>query len=325
MMYINYIIYYFFMVIILLGIIFFILKSQSNINNLIEDGMLIQPYSVKSLKKEQFVILVLLEAPIILTSVLIFFLYSIIGYQIPYFYILIFSYIFSVGLTSCFTIIKYNDGVKFFIKAFSAHPQKSSSFANKLILSLSLLQAPLIVVIVSIFVNIININNFLSINHNIISLENIFIASLSVFLVSIASVGAIIGIGKITESYAKKNIFYSISSEKNFINLILGIGLVEAPFIFSFITSLFILKIIFKITTYVIPIIFLTLAFAFVAFFTSYKSGLISAKGFDLVDENMNKNKILFSITILGQILLDARILYMFILLIIFLSRLNLL
>lgn len=303
-----------------------ILKTQSLISIYTKEGILKQPYSFDILKKQQILILALLDAPIILSAILISYINNLLKYKFEYSYVIFIAYFISLTIVCVLTTYSFNIATKNFLYSISAHPQKGNILSSRLIFSFSILQAPLIISIVAIFININLIKNLLNIYPVALNLNKIILFSSSIISTSISAAGSILGIKKLTESFAKLNIYFLSIAEKNFLNFIFSIGLIDAPFIFSFLVNLLIGNATKNINNNfeIILMSILILFFGIICFTVSLNSGKVASISMNSLSQDFKKNKNIFSICILSQIFLDARVLYMFIIVIIFLSKLSL-
>jgi F0F1-type ATP synthase membrane subunit c/vacuolar-type H+-ATPase subunit K len=324
MIFISTIFYYIGIIISTAAITWAISYSRAIVNDSMQNGMLFQGYAFNVLKRNYLIIFAIFETPIILVAVMIIYLYNFFSSSYIYLSIFLLASIISIALVSFFTALFYHKPSERFLSSIAAHPNLGGLTSGQLILCLSLIQTPLLITLISIIINCIFLNDVL-IKDIFIPINKILILSSNVLLVAIASSGSVIGMQEIIQKYANINIFYPSVSEKNFLNLIISLGLIEAPFIFSFIINLLIVGLIDLPNNNILWIfVFVPLIFGIVAGYAAYQSGVVAARGFSFISENEEKNKKIRTIALFSQIILDSRVLYMFVIIILCMTTLKL-
>ena len=101
----------------------------------------------------------------------------------------------------------------------------------------------MIINIISIIINIFQLRYLFEITEIEFYFEKILISSAMIIGSCIASIGSIKGISFVIEAFFKSSTYYHSKLDKIFINLFVFIGLIDAPFIFTFILNLFMQRI----------------------------------------------------------------------------------
>ena len=137
------------------------MQAQSLVSLAVQNGLIHQPFSANILTKTQFILLALLEAPLLLAGVCSGYLLSLttIGSHINVVETIIL--LLSLGIASCMSLIHCIKPARSFIQALAAHPQGnySSSTLQHLLLFISLMQTPFIFCLVSVLISANKLDN----------------------------------------------------------------------------------------------------------------------------------------------------------------------
>jgi len=305
-------------------IIYFIVKTQNILSIFCQKFCSDQPYSSKILSKYLLIILSILESPLIFSSLgIISVVISLLKIDNFYINLLAIFYFFLISFIAINVILYCKNPVINFLNNFSAHPQNEKLFSSKTIVVLSLFQTPLLFTLVIIWLHLSSLINSIE-NNSFSILKIVFSISLSLMFV-ISALGILKGMNFFITSFSNIGIYFSSIirkiSESNFYTTI---GLIEASIIFPFIINLIFLSFLkeSKIIDYNFLIFpFLFLIFGFIVYYVSLKSGKISANNFLILKKNNEIEKEIISLNFISQILLDARIIYFFIIIFLFLIK----
>lgn len=282
-----------------------------------------QPYAQHFLTRQTFLLLILLEAPLILISVglgmlsAIFFKYEM-ATQMIFFGLLA---LFSLCLIALFTIYLYKKPAQYFLHACALHPLEGPKYINSSIFLLSLMQTPLIFSLVIFFIGFFLFSGIV----NFFSEESIFksiIWGSAIFGTTISSIGVCLGISIYIKSIAHAGSLFPDRFSAYVKHGLLACALIEAPLIFSILISLLMITKIFILNIVsVIIISFVGILFSSVSSYLSYTSALIASQGIYFIDKEGLDIKKGMSLSFLSQLFLDARLLYLFVIVIIILYQ----
>jgi hypothetical protein len=282
------------------------MKMGQNINK----PLIIQPYSNNIISKNYFISLVFLETPIILTAVIGISVFDLLNYTasfllqiLPSIYLLLFS------IASAVSIFYSGISLPSLFLSFGCHPQFESQFLMQFLVLSSAIQAPFIIFFVAVFYHKYYI---LSNIYSISLFDGSFVFVIFHFLMLLTMhFGLVKGISKIINQIGVLYVKYPENCKHIFILLIMQIGFLQAPFIFSFICFILLFKI------FSMNLIFLYYLFAFLAlcfcingYTVINKSSNLIIAGLQISDHRIEKNKLIMSFSLISQILLDSRILY---------------
>ena len=145
---------------------------------------------------------------------------------------------------------------------------------------------------------------------------------------AIAACGVLKGMSFVIEGFSAVGIYFpEILKKFTASNFYTTLGLVEAPIIFPFLINMLMISF-FKNSIsgnyieYIFP--FLYLFFGYVVSFVSYSSGKVSKENIFTISENKNVTKEIFSLNFITQVLLDARVIYLFIIIFLLILKLKL-
>jgi hypothetical protein len=276
----------------------------------INKPLIIQPYSNTIVSKNYLISLAFLETPIILTVVVGILVFDLFNYTgsvllqiLPSLYLLLFS------LSSAISIFYSGISLPSLFLSFGSHPQFESQFLMQFLLLSSSIQAPFIIFFVSIFYH----KYYIISNINTISLFNgsftfICFHFLMLLIIQFALVK---GISKIINQIGILYVKYPENCKHIFILLIMQIGFLQAPFIFAFICFILLFKV------FSMHLIFLYYLFSFLAFCFGINGYTVINQSSNLVtsglknsNHKIEKNKLVIGFSLISQILLDSRILY---------------
>lgn len=282
------------------------MKMGSNINK----PLIIQPFSNSIVSKNYLISLAFLETPIILTVVIAITTFDLLTYTnsmllqlLPSIYLLLFS------ISAAISIFYFGISLPSLFLSFGCHPQFESKFLMQFLVLSSSIQAPFILFFVSVFYH----KYYLLSNINTISSYNgyLIFVLLHFLMVLIMQFALVKGISKIIDKIGILYVKYPENCKHIFILLIMQIGFLQAPFIFSFICFILLFKV------FSMKFAFLYYLFAFLAFCFGINGYAVINQSSNLVssalknsDYKIEKNKMVMGFSLISQILLDSRILY---------------
>lgn len=282
------------------------MQMGSNINK----PIIIQPYSNTIVSKNYLISLAFLETPIILTVVVAITIFDLLTYSssillqvLPSMYLLLFS------ISAAMSIFYSGISLPSLFLSFGCHPQFESQFLMQFLVLSSSIQAPFIIFFVSIFYH----KYYILSNINAISLfDGYFIFVLFHFLMVLIMQFALVkGISNIINQIGMLYVKYPENCKHIFILLIMQIGFLQAPFIFSFICFILLFKV------FSMKFVWLYYLFSFLAFCFGINGYTVINQSSNLVtsalknsDYKIEKNKVIMGFSLVSQILLDSRILY---------------
>jgi hypothetical protein len=281
------------------------------------DGIKYQEVAQFYLVKNIFLLIVLLEAPLILISISLGMMGSLFiqYYDDPFLASFAIPALIGLFLITLMTVYVHKGPAQSLLYACSNHPQLGNVYTNNSLFLFSLIQTPLIFCLVIFFMAFLKVNNIIN---SLASLEYIgFINGSSVLNVAIAGLFVTSAIGNyITEITKAGSIF-----PNRFIEYvkqgILSLALIEAPLVFTvLINILIILKVGYDSLISILIVFFLGLIFSFSAGFLSKHSSRIASSGIkSSMVESVDIKKI-HRMVFISQVFLDARLLYIFIIVI---------
>lgn len=297
---------------ILIGV-FFIINALSfvrmKMGNTLYHALIVQPYGSAVISKNYLLALAFLETPVILTVVIgilssdFFWYHSFYLIYMPALYVLIFS------MSAAISIYSFGKHLGSFISLFGDHPQFESKFMMQFFVLISTIQAPFIIF----FVGVIYHKYFLLTNLECFYLDDgFYFFTIALFLMLLIIQFALShAISSIILLLKKIYVDYPYHVSNLFLLLIMQMGFLQAPYIFSFIIFIILCKI-FYIKFYFLYYVFgiLALLFALCASTVVVYSGRVVALVLDKVNFDLKKSTSLMKFALFSQILLDSRILY---------------
>lgn len=319
----NLIIYFVAIVLVVFFLVITITYVRSKIGMAVYSPLIIQPYSGNIIKKNYFLSLALLETPIILTAVCSISFYDLIFFDGLFFLSWIpFIYLFFIGIASAISIYFTALSMPNFFSIFGAHPQYESSLLMQFLILCSSLQAPFIIFVVSLFIH----KSYFYGNFHLFSNQKyilIFLVIHFLFLL-LVQYGVMRSIKNIVNQLCVLYEWFPENIKNIFIVLIMQIGFLQAPYIFSFIAFLLLMQvyIMVDVRAFLIFSVF-ALAFGAIGYTIVSQSGNTVQSALKSANFNISRNKSIFNLSVLSQIFLDARILYILILLLVSLSQIH--
>lgn len=297
---------------ILIGV-FLIVNALSfvrmKMGNTLHNSLIVQPHGGIVISKNYLLALAFLETPVILTVVIGILASDFFSYHSPYLiyipalYVLIFSISATISIYSC------GRHLGSFISLFGDHPQFESKFMMQFFVLISTIQAPFIIF----FVGVMYHKYFLLTNLECFYFnDGFYFFSVALFLMLLIIQYALSqAISMIILLLKKIYVEYPYHVSNLFLLLIMQMGFLQAPYIFSFIVFIILCKI-FYIKFYFLYYVFgiLALLFALCATTVVVHSGRVVALALDKVNYDLQKSTSLMKFALLSQILLDSRILY---------------
>ncbi len=281
-------------------------KMGKNINN----PIIVQPYSDNIISKNYLFSLAFLETPIIFTVIVGIMVFDLLSYSfssllqlLPSIYLLFFS------LSSAISIFYSGISLHSIFLAFGSHPQFESQFLMQFLLLSSSIQAPFIIFFVSIFYHKYYILS--SINDIFFSNDYFVFIFAHFFILLIMQLALVRGISKIINQIGLLYVKYPENCKHIFVLLIMQIGFLQAPFIFSFICFILLFKVFsmkFSFLYYLFS--FLSLCFSINGYVVIRQSSNLVVSSLKNSDYKIEKNKVVMGFSLISQILLDSRILY---------------
>jgi hypothetical protein len=276
----------------------------------INSSIIDQPYSSSIISKNYLISLAFLETPVILTVVIAISVFDLFSYSnsfllstLPLIYILLFSC--SAGISIFYSGI----WVPKLLHTLGIHPQFETQIFMQFLIFSSAIQAPFIIFFISIFYH----KYFMLAHFQEISLLSghfVFII-LQLCMVLIMQYALAKGISKIVDTVSSLYLHYPENSKHIFILLIMQIGFLQAPFIFSFICFILLFKV-FTMPLHFLYYLFsfLTLCFGISGYLVIDQSSNVVVAALNKATYKINQNKSIMGFSLLSQILLDSRILY---------------
>jgi F0F1-type ATP synthase membrane subunit c/vacuolar-type H+-ATPase subunit K len=307
------------------AVIIVVLLAQTKAIKTSNDATLNQPYSSAGIRKNLVITLSVLETPIIFSSIGIALAATFIGgINDIRTTLTIVSYFITIASVGAFTAYACSKPAKSFLNAISAHPQYEGAISQKLIILLSLLQTPLLFTLITIWIHLNLIKNADLIG--ILTNERLFLSACLCITMGISVIGVLNGLTKLMNTFSSLGIYFQSSLKPVSANLFFMLGLIETPVIFPFLIQFLNTKLLNGAVS-IAPKYIYTLSILYIMFslglsYVAYKSGDVASKGIELVIKNKNLKKNIFPLSLIAQILLDARTIYIFV--IIFLCILKL-
>lgn len=307
----NYLVIFFIIVIIsvclIIGTLVYI---RMIVGRSINKPLLVQPFSSNFMSKNYLFSLIFLETPVILTAVIGISIYDLLSYTgsiilqlLPSIYLIFFS------ISSVITIYYSGISLPNLFYSFGLHPQFESKFLMQFLLFNSSIQAPFILFFVAIFYHKYYL---LSIINDILLFKGYFVFIILHFLMLLIMQFSLLrGISKVIKEIGALYMKYPENCNYIFILLIMQIGFLQAPFIFAFISFILLFKV------FSMNFIWMYFLFSFLAFCFGINGYVVINQSSNLVvvalknsDYKIEKNKMIIGFSLVSQILLDSRILY---------------
>lgn len=294
------------------GILFiciFLSFVRKRITNALYANINLQPYSSKLISKMHILAMAFLETPLVLSIVLSILSFDLLYYANEYICFLPVIYIFVIFISALITIYYSGYYIGSLISVASLHPQYESKLMIQLFLFLSTLQAPFIILFVLILYN----KYYLLSQIDMLFFNKwffIFIGSLY-FMMLIMQFALCQAINKllfyIKDFYNK----YPAQIGKILFLLIMHMGFFQAPYIFGFIIFIILSKFFLVSMNYLYSVFsLLVLFFGVIGSVIIYQSGNAVHSSIKKLGPTLEKNKKIMHFTLLSQIILDSRILY---------------
>jgi F0F1-type ATP synthase membrane subunit c/vacuolar-type H+-ATPase subunit K len=277
------------------------------------NSLFYQPYSQDIIKKNYMLALVFFETPTILAAIAGFFMMSLLKSSLGYVGILILIYSVCMIVIACATQYASNNIAKKFFRVFAAQPLYASANQNAFLVYLSIIQTPLLLSMIALLMGCNHAKDLIESGMSYMNV--IFLSGLLIGLVS-AGVGAIGGIVRISNAYTDVVEFHPGVIKSLIPRTILSIGLVEAPVIFSLLVYIILYKGVYNDSViHLYGIIVSAIIFGVTAGISSYLSGKSAG---DVIVYNTDEANIkrFSSIALFSQMLIDTRVLYLFIIII---------
>ncbi len=285
--------------------------------------LVIQPYAGNVIKKNYFLGLAFLESPLILTDISAISFSDLLEISaqgreiitlIPFFYTIL------SGVSAAISIYFTGLCMYYFFKIFGAHPQYDSSLLMQLIIFSSTLQAPFILFMVSLFIH----KSFFFALTAVQMQEASYFIFFHLTLLLFVQFGVMRNIKKILKELSFMYRAFPEYIKELFITVLMQLGFLQAPYIFSFVCFLLLLQVYAKVYVYKVFIFSsATFLFSFIAYLIINSSGKIASTAIKNIDEKEKKNTSLINTSLLAQIILDSRIIYMLVILLIFISTIS--
>lgn len=285
--------------------------------------LVIQPYAGNAIRKSYFLGLAFLESPLILTAISAIVFSDLLNNRllgsniisfIPFFYTIL------AGMSAAISIYFTGYCMYHFLKIFGAHPQYDSSLLMQLIIFSSTLQAPFILFMVSLFIHK---SFFFSLDISSINSSSYFVF-FHLTLLLIVQFGVMRNIKKILRELSFMYRSFPEYIKDFFVTVLMQLGFLQAPYIFSFVSFLLLLQVYTKIYMYKAVVFSLsTFLFSTVGYLITNNSGNVVVNIIKNIDQKEKENNGLINTSLLAQIILDSRIIYMLIVLIVFISKIT--
>ncbi len=303
------------MVILVVSAISFV---RAKLGSKIFRPLVIQPYAGNAIKRSYFLGLAFLESPLILAAItvlscsdLLYLDSGTIVSLVPFFYTLI------VGVSAAISIYYTGMSMYYFFSVFGSHPQYDNALLMQLIIFSSSFQAPFILFIVSLFIH--------KAFYFSLAFEHVGSSGYFVFfhllLLLIVQWGVVKNMQKIMKEVSSMYRSFPFYIKDFLVAVLMQIGFLQAPYIFSFVTFLILLQMYTKIYFYkALLFSLITILFACVGFIVAEYSGSIAATAMKSITSINKKNNTILNASFLAQVILDSRIIYMLVLLLVFIS-----
>jgi hypothetical protein len=292
---------------------------RSKITNLIFADVIAQPQKYTVTTKMQFLAMAFLETPLILSIIISILSFDLLSYDNIFITILPAIYSGLILISAAITVYYSGYYIGHLINVATTHPQYESKIIIQLFLFLSTLQAPFIILfVVLLYIKYYIINNIQGIFFN---------TFLWAFLISLGSMLIIMqsmvckAISKLIFYLKKIYLQYPGHIQQMILLLVMNMGFLQAPYIFGFIVFILLSK----FFTIHIPLLyilfsFLALLFGFTGAVIIRQSGNIIHTVIKNFTYDMTKNKKVMQFAIVTQILLDSRILYILLIILLVLN-----
>lgn len=316
----NMIIYLIGVVVLVFILVVIVSYVRSKFGSTIFSPLIQQPYSENSIKKNYFLGLAFLESPLILAFISAISFFDLVCIEMPQIIFVPFIYLVFVGVSAGMTIYCNGMSMKYFFSVFGAHPEYEGSLFMQLLLFSSAIQAPFIVFIVSLFIH----KNYFYCYLDLVNPYTIFFVFIHLFVLLFVQYGVMKSIQRIIKELSILYISFPANIKSIFVPLVMQIGFLQAPYIFSFVTFLLLLQVYTMIKVYsMIVFFFLAAFFSLIGFTIANQSGYIVATALQQSNHNILKNRSIMNLAILSQILIDARILYILIIILLSITQLS--
>lgn len=312
--------YYSAIVVVTIALVIVISFVRAKLGSKIFQPIIIQPYAGNSIRKSYFLGLAFLESPLILSAIGILSFADILAFSaISGLTIIPCLYTILTGASATISIYFTGLSMHHFLKAFGAHPQYDGSLLMQLLILCSALQAPFIIFIVSLFIH----KSFLFASPHALSCQDQCFIFFHLSLLVIVQFAVMRSIKKIITALARVYMWFPSYIKQLFIFIVMKIGFLQAPYIFSFVGFLLLLQVYAKLYLYK-GIVFSIVSFSFslIGYSIATESGNIATTAIQTIESDIKKDRSTLNTSLLAQILLDSRILYILILLIVYLSLL---
>lgn len=286
------------------------------------EGIYLQPYSADIVKKNYFLITALLELPLILSFLSLGYIYTLCKYNIWGLAIIMFILCCGVIIISS-KIIKSCEKIMYsFLLTIAHHPLGVRSLFNKFIILLTMIQAPLLLFLIAIIVNSSYIIASISYTELLFDSEAIIIAGLMIMCIGLAY-GVLIGIEKAGYSLWKNSFYAPSFCGRVYSSFIISMGLIELPLFLGLIINVFVLQSLVNDIDkgYAIVIFCASLFFAALSYLVTTYSGKMIGYALSKGSNDSEREKKIISVALWAQFFIDARILYMFIIVIIIIVK----
>jgi F0F1-type ATP synthase membrane subunit c/vacuolar-type H+-ATPase subunit K len=293
-----------------------VLVAQYRSANTSSDSTATQPQSSSEIRKNLVIILSILETPLIFASIGIALAATFItGINDIKTTLTIVTYFISISATTAFTAFACGKPSKSFLSAISAHPQHEGEISQKLVILLSLLQTPLLFTLITIWMHLNLIKNADLIGA--LTNEKLFLSSCLCLTMGISVIGVLNGLTKLMNRFSSLGRYFQSSTKATSANLFFMLGLIETPVIFPFLLQFLNTKLLSSSVSiepkYVYMLSIIYLIFSLGLSYVTSKSGDVASSGIEAVIKNNNLKKNIFPLSFVAQILLDARIIHIFI------------
>jgi F0F1-type ATP synthase membrane subunit c/vacuolar-type H+-ATPase subunit K len=269
-----------------------------------------QPFSQFFIQKNFILGIIFFETPTILAVVSSLFIIPLCSYEHKGIGVLIGMCCVLISLIASVTLYYSNIIIKKSINACAAHPSISDKIHNYFLIHISIIQTPLLITMITLL-----LSSKYALN---ICEKNIFIISNSLYalcfllgMMIFVSLGAIQGISKIAASFNQLISYHPNLVNAIFPRTILSIGLVEAPVIFSLIIFILLYQGNYQTSASLTSIIG-SLIFGIGAGISSNLSGTTSTYAIKNITNQEDISRYT-PITFFSQMLIDTRVLYLFI------------
>ncbi len=284
-------------------------KTQGFVSSLAQAGVSRQPSSAHSMGKSHFLLLVLFEAPALLSGVCAGYAMTLISIQAPLLALSIFFLIVSLAVVAISTVKYSSAPSSAFLLALAAHPQNSSQVANNALIFLSLMQTPLIFSLVSVFFAVVRLKSAIT-----LPWITFFMMGMAPLLIAITGCGLLRGMNMYITEIALVAHYLPHAFRKILGEGLVALALIEAPLLLSFVIAMFVMTLdITNTFSSGIIIISALILFGVVAAVVSYQSASSAALAVAHWRKNYIIKESITRLSFLSQVLLDTRVLYMFV------------